>query len=248
MRYRKSTLPQKSVKPKRIKGVKPNQRGQTITFTHGKAKVKSYSLTPFLAKVDDKLSINDLRASGANVFNTVKLGLLMLHGTYGAAADYNANGTKQIYFPITSGHSAQYLRANEMSLGSSETNGLKWMGIFACNSMYHTCWTSMQNSDQVPYNGNLHLILGTDSVVWLDDNVSGNWAKYMTKGKTANSPMTIENAWFTGAVDAYKAAAFNFTNAQRFAASGNADCQGDKLKNYSDPSGDTFYFSQQVWP
>jgi len=200
------------------------------------------------AKVDDKLSINDLRASGANIYNSVKLGLLMLHGTYGSAPDYNASGTKQIYFPITSGHSATYLRANEMSLGNADTNGLKWMGILACNSMQHTSWSSMQGSDQVPYNGNLHLILGSDSVIWTGDYVPATWAKYMAKGKTPNPPMTIENAWFTGAQDAYRATGFAYTNTQKFAASGNADCQGDKLDNYSDPSGDTFYLSQQVWP
>jgi hypothetical protein len=32
---------------------------------------------------DDALSISDLRASGGNIFNRVKLGLLLLHGTYG---------------------------------------------------------------------------------------------------------------------------------------------------------------------
>ena len=53
------------------------------------------------AKVDDNLAIDDLRSSGANVFNQVKLGLLMLHGTYGSTIDYKANQAKQMYFPNT---------------------------------------------------------------------------------------------------------------------------------------------------
>ena len=57
---------------------------------------------------DDALSIDDLRGSGANIFNNVKLGLLLLHGTYGTSADYTANGCTQMYYPITSGASAQY--------------------------------------------------------------------------------------------------------------------------------------------
>ena len=91
------------------------------------------------------------------------LGLLMLHGTYGTAMDCTTqpHACEQMYFPIQSGNFASYMRMSEMNFGgSSPTNGLKWMAILACNSLYHTAWNSMQSQQVKPYNGNLHLLLG----------------------------------------------------------------------------------------
>ncbi len=111
---------------------------------------------------DDNLSIFALRGSGTP-FNNVDLGLLMLHGTYGTAMDCTTqpHACEQMYFPIQSGNFASYMRMSEMNFGgSSPTNGLKWMAILACNSLYHTAWNSMQSQQVKPYNGNLHLLLG----------------------------------------------------------------------------------------
>jgi len=199
-------------------------------------------------RYDDALSINDLRASGANIFNNVKLGLLMCHGVYGTSQDYTANGCKEMYFPITSGSSAQYLRMSEMNLGNADTNGLKWMAIAACNSLYHTDWQNMQNNGITPANGNLHLILGTDTLAWTGPTVMSLWAKYMTKGKTNNSPMTIESAWYAGPGDSYLQSGFNYTNAIKFAAAGDFNCRDDYLLTNAPPAGSPFYNSQQVWP
>ena len=212
------------------------------------AQMKKGNWSQGFARVDDKFTINDLRASGSNIFNTVKLGLLMLHGTYGTTLDFNANQTKQIYFPITAGHSAALLRANEMSLGNAATNGLQWMGILACNSMQHSSWSTMQTGGAVPYNGSLHLLLGSDSVIWTGDHVASYWAKYMTVGKTNNAPMTVETAWFTGIHDAYAESGFNYTNAMKLASSGDSACRTDTLSTSSSPGGSSFYNSQQVWP
>jgi hypothetical protein len=201
------------------------------------------------AKVDDQLGINDLRSSGPNIFNTVKLGLLMLHGTYGNSLDYSANQAKQIYFPVTSGHSAKYIGMAEMKFGSAATNGLKWMGILACSSMDQADWSSMQNKGVKPYNSDLHLILGTDSEVFPYHNVAAYWAKYMTVGKINGSPMTIQDAWIIGAIDAYAETGYNWpVAAMRFAASGSAACQNDRLQSSSTPSGGSFYNNPQVWP
>jgi hypothetical protein len=132
-------------------------------------------------KVDDQFSINDLRGSGT-MFNNVNMGVLILHGTYGngsSAIDYAANMCKQMYFPITSGGSAQFLRFSEMNLGGSGTNGLKWMVIDACNSLQHNNWSSMKNKGIKPYNSNLHLILGGDTVTWTSTLKWYNFARYM---------------------------------------------------------------------
>jgi hypothetical protein len=199
-------------------------------------------------KVDDALKIDDLRASGANVFNQVQVGLLMLHGTYGTSPDYTASSSTPTYFPITAGPSAEYLRITEMSLGSSNTNGLKWMAIAACNSIRQQNWLNMLNYGVQPANANLHLLLGTDSVVWSGPHVTSYWARYMTRGKIVLTPMSVQESWFTGAQDAYAETFFNYTNVQYFAAAGDAACQNDFLQTNSPPGGTPFYTSVKVWP
>jgi hypothetical protein len=199
-------------------------------------------------KADDAFTINDLRSSGANIFNNVKLGLLLLHGTYGTSPDYTASGCEQMYFPITAGSTAQYLRMSEMSLGSSDPNGLKWMAISACNSLYQPNWLNMQNYGVQPYNNNLHLLLGTDSASWTNPHIESYWARYMTRGKIVLTPMTIQDAWFLAAQDAYAETGFNYTNTIFYAVTGDAACQDDMLQMNSDPTGNPFYTSLQVWP
>jgi len=210
--------------------------------------MKTANWSQGFARVDNTLGINDLRASGSNIFNQVKLGLLLLHGTYGTTPDYNAFGAEQVYFPITSGHSAQYLGITEMSLGNADTNGLKWMGILACSSMNQSDWSSMVAAGLLPYNNNLHLFLGASSVIWTGDHVASYWAKYVTVGKTNTPPMTVESAWYASARDAYAETRYAYTNTMRFSAAGDPACRTDTLQNYSTPSGNYFYNSTQVWP
>jgi hypothetical protein len=199
------------------------------------------------AKVDDQFAIADLKGAGT-MYNTVKLGLLMGHGTYGTAQDFTAGGCEQMYFPITAGHSAQYLRLSEMNLGNSVTNGLSWMAIAACNSLRQSQWVNMQNSGVHPYNSGLHLLLGTDSVVYTDDHIMQKWAQYMTKGKGTNAPMTIGDAWINAAKDAYAATKFNYVITMKFAVAGDSACLNDKMSSTSTPGGSWSYTSTQVYP
>jgi hypothetical protein len=199
-------------------------------------------------RFDDALSIDDLRSSGANIFNTVKLGLFMSHGTFGTSQDFTAGGVKQMYFPVTAGAGSQYLRMSEMNLGSADTNGLKWMAFCSCNSLQQTAWQSMQNGGVHPNNGNLHLILGMATVGWTGEYVMSTWARYMNQGRTNGSPMKIESAWYEGPTDAYLATGFNYTNVIIFAAAGDSNCRDDYLLTNSPPTGSSFYHTQQVWP
>jgi hypothetical protein len=145
-------------------------------------------------KADDQLSINDLRGSGTP-FNNVNLGVLLVHGSYGTgqnALDYAANQCKQMYFPITSGGSAQYLRLSEMNLGGGGTNGLKWFANYACHSLQHDNWANMQSKGVKPYNSNLHLLLGADTDSYTSPALWWYWAKYMNFGTSTNySPLTL---------------------------------------------------------
>lgn len=201
------------------------------------------------AKADDGFSINDLRGSGT-MYNRVKLGLLLLHGTFGSGMDFTvgAGGCKQMYYPVTAGHSVQYLRLSEMNLGNSVTNGLSWMAIAACNSLFQNDWASMQNAGIYPYNSGLHLLLGVNSTNYTDDHIMEKWAQYMTKGKGTNPPMTIGSAWTTAAKDAYAATKFNYGIVMKFAVAGDSACLNDTLSSTSTPGGSWSYSSTQVYP
>lgn len=207
------------------------------------AQMKKSNWSQGFAKANDSLKITDLRSSGSNIFNQVKLGVLMLHGTYGTGQDFTASGCKQMYFVISSGHTAQYLRMSEMSLGSSATNGLKWMAINACNSLYQANWQSMQNASVKPNNSNLHLLLGTDSTIFVNDNMMKYWAKYMTR----TNAMTIKDAWVQSGKDAFTNG-YNYNVTMRLAVAGDTACQSDKLSSTTTPSGSAFYSSTQVFP
>ena len=162
--------------------------------------------------------------------------------------DFTENGAQEVYYPITSGHSAQYLRMSDMNLGSATTNGLQWMGILACNSLRQGNWNSMRSASRLPINSNLHLILGANSVIWTGDHVASYWAKYMTIGKNGSAPYQIQAAWYQGARDVYAETKFNYTNAITMSVAGDSACQGDTLQNNSAPGGSTFYTPNQVWP
>lgn len=204
-----------------------------------------------LNKIDDQLNINDLRGSGTP-FNNVNMGVLMLHGTYGAgssAIDYAANGCKQMYFTVTSGGSAQYLRFSEMNLGGSGPNGLKWMVIDACFSLYQANWSSMKNKGIYPYNGNLHMILGATTETWTSDLKWYNFARYMNYGRhNFYSPYTIRNAYYQGNTDAFQNAPLPEGTTITLAVAGDSACLDDSLQTTNTPSGSWQWVSQPVYP
>jgi hypothetical protein len=199
-------------------------------------------------KVDDQFSVSSLTGAGS-IFNNVELGLLFSHGTYGTSMDFSENGAQEVYLPITSGQGSQYLRMSDLSLGSSATNGLKWMGILACNSMRQSQWNSMRSAHNLPFNSNLHLILGANSIISTGDHVASYWAEYITLGPDIGQPpMLIESAWYAGARAAYAESGYTYSNTMFFAASGDANCRNDLLQTNASPSGTYFYNSTQVWP
>jgi len=202
-----------------------------------------------LNEADNQLSINQLEGSGTP-FNNVELGVLMCHGTYGTGIDYAAGGCEQMYFPITSGASAQYLRMSQMNLGGSGTNGLKWFALFACNSLYQHNWNNMQSHGVYPYNSNLHLLMGFDSEGFTSINLLKYWAQYMLFGEhlfPGASPMTVKAAWFAAGQNAYIEANYDFGGDITLGVAGDSACQNDTLQNSSTPGGSWTYTSQVVW-
>jgi hypothetical protein len=204
---------------------------------------------------DDNLHLSDLQGSG-NPFNNVDIGLLILHGAYGTSSDYTTGRPlKGIYFPIASGGGAQYLRMTDMIMGgSSPTNGLKWMAIMACDSLYHQNWNSMISQNAKPYNSNLHMILGTGTEFGADPLVGQYWADYMIGDPSVSRPpMQIRLAWYNAAYYAYKAGVANgvsdYPNPTTFVVVGDPNCMSDMLQTNSVPSGGTWqYDSYAVYP
>ncbi|MBI3849189.1 MAG: hypothetical protein HY298_02700 [Verrucomicrobia bacterium] len=194
---------------------------------------------------------SDLRKAslgGTNIFNTngVSLGMLYLHGSFGTSQDFDqasgANGAMQIYFAIDGRPNASpsWVRMSEMDFGSAGTNGLKWMALMACNSLREDNWNSIQNiGGWTPFNSNLHLLLGTDSVA--DAGGTVFWAKFML-GLDNNPKETIMAAWY----DSGKSQAQ--PGPLKFAVAGYVDVKQDMLTgtNSFTPQGSIFYETQIV--
>jgi hypothetical protein len=211
------------------------------------ANMKKGAWRPGFTKTDTQLQPSNLKGTGT-IFNQVNLGLLMVHGVYGTSPDYTsgANGCEQMYFPIqTSASGGEYVRMSEMNFGSTGTNGLKWMAIFACNSLKEDKWNSMQSAGVTPFNSNLHLLLGTDTVVYTHDSISALWARAIL-GLSYPTPRKIRQAWYDEARGAYGSA--SYPNTMNLSVAGWEDCWEDTLQNNSSPGGAIQYETVQVYP
>jgi hypothetical protein len=230
---------------------RPEHKTEANTFVKT---MQFYGWSNPLNKIDGQLNINDLRGSGTP-FNNVNMGVLMLHGTYGAgssAIDYAANGCEQMYFTVTSGGSAQYLRFSEMNLGGGGTNGLKWMVIDACFSLFQANWSSMQDAGIYPYNSNLHLILGANTETWTSPRKWQNFAHYMNYGTSIlaghYNPLTIRNAYYQGNYDAFHNVSLPAGTTITLAITGDSACIDDSLQTNTPPVGSWTYDSKEVYP
>jgi len=237
----------------------PGQTTHTFPYLPHRAAVTGFIDTmargawqPGFTKTGGQLQPSDLKKAslgGANVFNTngVSLGLLMLHGAYGTSPDYDqasgANGADQIYFPIDGRPNGgpSWVRMSEMDFGSPGTNGLKWMAILACNSLREYNWNSMQYAGGwEPFNGNLHLLLGTDSDIKPRLWETTMWAKYML-GLDGNEKKSVMEAWFASGAQVVNTPAW-------YSVAGWNDCKTDMLSgtNAYTPQGSIFYEHRQV--
>jgi hypothetical protein len=197
--------------------------------------------------VDNQVTIPLLSGSGTP-FNQVSLGVLLLHGTYGTSVDYTANGCEQMYFPVTSGTSGQYIRMSQMNFGGAGSNGLKWMLIGACYSLHKQNWKSMQAQKVYPYNSNLHFLLGADTLMYSDSVILQDWAKYMLGDPTSyppEAPEPIQLAWYYAGVEDYGGQ--NFPSPVTLACAGDNACQNDTLQTNSPPTGTPFYQSSAAY-
>jgi hypothetical protein len=191
--------------------------------------------------------LKDQSLGGANIFNTsnVSLGWIEVHGAYGTSPDVTTGSEiEQVYFAIDgrqNGSPSTWVRTSDMNFGSPGASGLKWIAILACNSLRQFNWESMQNGGITPFNGNLHLLMGADSVINSDG--IDIWPKFML-GLNGRPPETIMQAWYdSGGFD-------DGASPVNFAVAGYDDCQQDLLSgtNSVTPTGSIFYISRTVRP
>jgi len=120
-----------------------------------------------------------------------------------------------------------------MNLGSPGTNGLKWAVLACCNSLRQQNWNSIRSAGWKPFNGNLHLLLGANSVI--DAGNFRMFAKFML-GLDGQQRETIYNAW-------QDSAPYCRHRPVQFAITGFNDCKQDMLTgtNSYTPQGSVFY-------
>jgi hypothetical protein len=213
---------------------RPRHKPEADNFV---SEMQHWGWTKGFVKADDQLKLSDMQGSGTP-FNQVNLGVFLGHGTYGTTSDQYANACNQMYFPVTAGTGAQWLRMSDMNLGGAGTNGLKWMALKTCVSLYPSDWQSMQYYGIHPYNNNLHLLLGSATDSATSSTLLSLWAKYMNFGTSTNySPLTVRAAWYQAAKDAYRGVQFPSGTVMKFGVAGDSACLDDLLQTNNAPQG-----------
>ncbi|HEV2692378.1 MAG TPA: hypothetical protein VG347_05730 [Verrucomicrobiae bacterium] len=99
-----------------------------------------------------------------------------------------------------------------------------------------------------PYNSNLHLILGGDTVTWTSPKKWYNFARYMNYGRhDFYSPYTIRNAYYQGNTDAFMDAPLPSGTTITLAVAGDSACLDDSLQTNTPPSGSWQYDSLLIF-
>jgi hypothetical protein len=188
-------------------------------------------------KSDDQLSATDIKKpslGGNSLFNTVDIGLLMTHGSYGTTAE--SDSVKYSYVILGNSTSGvTYLRLADFDFGSSATNGLKWMTIYACHILNSTAYTSMLNNGRLPINENLHLLSGSSTVCYAAQNMGNHYGHRLVGGWFWRME-NVENAWFDAGRRAYQLYRLSgVNNTVTFGVVGWPACFNDTVLLYSDP-------------
>jgi hypothetical protein len=171
--------------------------------------------------------IQKVSLGGNSIFNTCNFGILMTHGSY-ANNNNQGNSSDSIKYTYCWLGGNNYVKLSNMDFGSSGTNGLRWMTIFACNILKPENQASM--SDILPVNDNLHLLLGFSTTGYASYNLGKYYANYLV-----NSNYTIISALANACTDSYYENSTGITNIVRFRAVGWASCMNDSLSLYNDP-------------
>jgi hypothetical protein len=135
-----------------------------------------------------------------------------------------------------------YLRLSDMDFGSTGTDGLRWMTLLVCNTLYPANVTSMANNSRLPDNANLHLLLGASSFMYGTPYLGILYASNMVFDVAIKT--SFENAGRAAYAKAYAsgaAAQATMTNSVTFRTMGYNSCINDTLRVYNDPDPNTSF-------
>ena len=190
------------------------------------------------------LEIEKTSLDGDSIFNSVDIGLLMGHGSYGST--YEDDYVKYSYFFLGSeAHYPSYLRLSDFDFGSSAPNGLKWMTVLACNMLNHTAVNSMTANYRMPINDNLHILLGCTTVAYDDSRIGYQYGRRLTGGVFGVE--AVKDAWFLSGEWAY--ALDSLSHSVTFGAIGWPNCMSENVysPNSPDTGGGTVEIDQVVY-
>jgi hypothetical protein len=181
-------------------------------------------------KQDEEWSATDIKKSslgGNSIFNTCNFGLLMTHGSFGnnSSTGTEDDNVKYTYCWLGANN---YVRLSDMDFGSPETNGMKWMTIYACSILAKPNYDSMNGVGKIPVNENLHLLLGPSTYTYAWSEFGKSYAHDLNEGN-----QTIYEAFLSAG--SYYAHLNGSANTIKFAVSYWPNCLNDKLSSYQDP-------------
>lgn len=196
---------------------------------------------------DDQLSANNIKKAslgGDSIFNSVDIGLLMGHGSYGSTPE-DDNVKYSYFFLGSSAHSPTYLRLADFDFGSSAQDGLKWMTILACNMLNPTAVSSMESNFRMPINDNLHILLGCTTVAYGDPKFGYQYGSRLTGGVFGVD--SVRDAWFLAGEWTY--AFYSLNQTVTFGAIGWPACLGENVyaPNSPDPGSGLLEIDQNVY-
>jgi hypothetical protein len=205
--------------------------------------MKKAAWKPAFVKRDSQWGDSDIKKSslgGNSIFNTCNFGMLMTHGSYGNSGSTGQEDDNINYTYCWLGGN-DYVRLTDMDFGSTGTNGLRWMTIFACNILREANYNSMNNAGKNPVNENLHLLLGFDTTGYAAYNLGKFYANYLV-----NSNYTVINSLADGCADSYQLNSTGITNIVRVGIVGWNSCQNDSLQLYNDPDLNGIEFNERT--
>lgn len=106
----------------------------------------------------------------------------------------------------------------------------------------------MNNAGVHPYNGNLHLLLGGDTVTWTSNLKWYNFARYLNYGRhNFYSPYTIRDGYYQANTDAFQNADLPSGTVITLAVAGDSACLDDSFQTNTPPSGSWQYGSLEIF-
>jgi hypothetical protein len=200
--------------------------------------MKNSGYTNSWSKGSGKWTVNELKGDGA-LINTVNLGLVIAHASYGETAENGADAIKHTYTWLTDG---SYVHLNDMRLGAGGT--LRWMTMLTCNTLRDQNIQSYSSAGGLGtiINDNLHLLLSANTVMSGTENTTAFYAANLKK------KMTFPTAWYKALRDSIAKASTQPSGTRVAKVMGHQPCFNDQLMSWQDPDPGIYSQTNQVYP